>query len=86
MNAPTTAFAPAAARVDLLLIADLVEPGSRVLEVGCGNGFSTERFRALVEHVDAFDYAENTVERARTAFGEGTGARTTMSGRIWPWR
>lgn len=47
-----------------------LEPGSRVLEVGCGNGFSTERFRALVEHVDAFDYAENMVERARTAFGE----------------
>ena len=42
----------------------------RILEVGCGNGFSTERFRALVEHVDAFDYAENMVERARTAFGE----------------
>ena len=47
-----------------------LEPNSRILEVGCGNGFSTERFRALVEHVDAFDYAENMVERARTAFGE----------------
>jgi methionine biosynthesis protein MetW len=38
MNAPTTTFAPAAARVDLLLIADLVAPGSRVLDVGCGDG------------------------------------------------
>jgi SAM-dependent methyltransferase len=47
-----------------------LEPGSRVLEVGCGNGFSTDRFRALVGHVDAFDYAENMVERAREAFGE----------------
>jgi SAM-dependent methyltransferase len=42
----------------------------RVLEVGCGNGYSTERFRALVRHVDAFDYAENMVERARARFGE----------------
>ncbi|MBA3842868.1 MAG: class I SAM-dependent methyltransferase [Actinobacteria bacterium] len=47
-----------------------LEPHMRVLEVGCGNGFSTDRFRALVEHVDAFDYAEQMIERARTAFGE----------------
>ena len=41
-----------------------------VLEVGCGNGFSTNRFRDLVKHVDAFDYAENMIERARQSFGE----------------
>jgi SAM-dependent methyltransferase len=41
-----------------------------VLEVGCGNGFSTNRFRDLVKHVDAFDYAENMIERARATFGE----------------
>jgi ubiquinone/menaquinone biosynthesis C-methylase UbiE len=42
----------------------------RVLEVGCGNGFSTLRFRDLVQHVDAFDYAENMIERARAKVGE----------------
>ena len=42
----------------------------RILEVGCGNGFSTERFRELVEHVDAMDYAENMIERARERVGE----------------
>ena len=42
----------------------------RVLEVGCGNGFSTERFRALVAHVDAFDYAEDMIERAKSTVGE----------------
>lgn len=41
-----------------------------VLEVGCGNGFSTERFRALARHVDAFDYAENMIERAKKRIGE----------------
>jgi SAM-dependent methyltransferase len=42
----------------------------RILEVGCGNGFSTERFRELVAHVDAMDYAENMIERARERVGE----------------
>lgn len=42
----------------------------RVLEVGCGNGFSTRRFRELVAQVDAFDYAENMVERAKLSVGE----------------
>src|SRR5258705_10014414 len=42
----------------------------RVLEVGCGNGFSTNRFRSVVNHVDAFDYSEEMIRRARDAFGE----------------
>ena len=42
----------------------------RLLEVGCGNGFSTRRFRSLVAHVDAFDYSPNMVERARAEVGE----------------
>lgn len=42
----------------------------RVLEVGCGNGFSTNRFRDLVNHIDAFDYSEEMIRRAREAFGE----------------
>jgi ubiquinone/menaquinone biosynthesis C-methylase UbiE len=41
-----------------------------MLEVGCGNGYSTERFREFVGHVDAFDYAENMIERARARVGE----------------
>jgi SAM-dependent methyltransferase len=41
-----------------------------VLEVGCGKGYSTDRFRALVEHLDAFDYAENMIDRAKARIGE----------------
>jgi SAM-dependent methyltransferase len=47
-----------------------LSPEMRVLEVGCGNGFSTARFRELVAHVDAMDYAENMIERARERVGE----------------
>ena len=41
-----------------------------VLEVGCGNGYSTERFRKLVRHVDAFDYSDEMIRRARQRVGE----------------
>jgi SAM-dependent methyltransferase len=47
-----------------------LESHMRVLEVGCGNGFSTQRFREIVTHVDAFDYAENMITRARETVGE----------------
>jgi SAM-dependent methyltransferase len=43
---------------------------SRVLEVGCGNGYTTSLLRKRVKYVDAFDYAENMVERARAKYGE----------------
>ena len=35
---PTSVRAPDTPRVDLLLIAEMVAPGSRVLDVGCGDG------------------------------------------------
>jgi len=41
-----------------------------VLEIGCGNGYSTQRFRELVRHIDAMDYAEKMIERARQRVGE----------------
>jgi SAM-dependent methyltransferase len=47
-----------------------LQPEMNALEVGCGNGFSTNRFRDLVRHVDAFDYAEQMIQRAKSSFGE----------------
>jgi methionine biosynthesis protein MetW len=37
-NAPGSAPSPGALRRDLRLIADMIDPGSRVLDVGCGDG------------------------------------------------
>lgn len=42
----------------------------RVLEVGCGNGYSTKRFRPLVKQIDAFDCSEQMVNRAKKSVGE----------------
>jgi len=44
--------------------------GGRVLEVGCGNGYVTRQIRDRVQHVDAFDYAENMISRARAIYSE----------------
>lgn len=41
-----------------------------VLEVGCGNGYLTNILRKQAVYVDAFDYAENMVEQAKTLQAE----------------
>jgi SAM-dependent methyltransferase len=51
-------------------VEELLEPGWDVLEVGCGNGYSTERFRYRVASIDAIDIAEAMIERARERVGE----------------
>ena len=38
MNAPGNGFTNGTSRVDLIAIAELVAPGSRVLDIGCGDG------------------------------------------------
>ncbi len=39
LNVPPHAVRPAeTSRVDLLLIAEMVTPGARVLDIGCGDG------------------------------------------------
>jgi SAM-dependent methyltransferase len=44
--------------------------GGRVLEVGCGNGYVTQQVRSRVKQVDAFDFAEKMIDRARISYGE----------------
>ena len=38
MNAPAVKTRPRDMRVDLMLIAEMIEPGARVLDIGCGDG------------------------------------------------
>ncbi len=56
--------------LELDFIIDAVEPGTKILEVGCGNGHVTQMLRERAGHVDAFDYAENMIAAAKQAYGE----------------
>jgi SAM-dependent methyltransferase len=56
--------------LELRFIFSQLAADARVLEVGCGNGYVTRQLRERVRHVDAFDYAENMVERGRANYGE----------------
>ena len=47
-----------------------IDRGSRLLEVGCGNGYVTRQLRERVAHVDAFDYSENMIEQGKRLCGE----------------
>lgn len=56
--------------LELDFICRRLVPEMTVVEAGCGNGWSTARFRDRVRHVDAFDLAPAMIERARSRFGE----------------
>lgn len=47
-----------------------LDTSMRVLEVGCGNGYSTAIFRKHCGYVDAFDQSEAMIARARVSHGE----------------
>jgi SAM-dependent methyltransferase len=56
--------------LELQFIFEHLPHASRIVEVGCGNGYVTQQLRSRVAFVDAFDYAENMVELARSNYGE----------------
>lgn len=56
--------------LELQFVFKNIDPGSRLLEVGCGNGYVTRQLRERVAFVDAFDFAENMVERGKQMYGE----------------
>jgi ubiquinone/menaquinone biosynthesis C-methylase UbiE len=51
-------------------ICPYIKKDMKVLEIGCGNGYSTSVFRKSAKFVDAFDYAEEMIKRARTTVKE----------------
>jgi SAM-dependent methyltransferase len=45
-------------------------PRQRVLDVGCGNGYSTAVFAKTAEHIVAIDYSEAMIARAKREYGD----------------
>lgn len=43
--------------------------GQRILDVGCGNGFSTALFSKQAGHIIGIDYSPAMIERAKKEFG-----------------
>jgi len=56
--------------VEFDVIDQYLRSDMKLLEVGCGNGYSTSHFRDHVKYVDAFDYAENMIAQAKQVVGE----------------
>jgi len=46
-----------------------IPSGQRILDVGCGNGYSTAIFAKQAEHVVAIDYSEAMIARAKREHG-----------------
>ncbi|TMF54263.1 MAG: class I SAM-dependent methyltransferase [Chloroflexi bacterium] len=46
-----------------------ITPGKLVLDVGCGNGYSTAIFAKQAEVILAIDYSEAMIERAKREYG-----------------
>ena len=46
-----------------------IPPGKLILDVGCGNGYSTAIFARQAEHVLAIDYSEAMIARAKREYG-----------------
>ncbi|MEP6694873.1 MAG: class I SAM-dependent methyltransferase, partial [Chloroflexota bacterium] len=47
-----------------------IPPGQRILDVGCGNGYSTAIFAKEAEHITAIDYSEPMIARAKREHGD----------------
>jgi len=56
--------------LEFIEIDKFLKGNMKVLEVGCGNGFSTARFRERVKHIDSFDFSPEMIKRAKVTYGE----------------
>jgi SAM-dependent methyltransferase len=52
-------------QLEIETLRQLLEPTDRVLDVGCGNGYTTRRLAQLVREMVGIDYSDAMIDRAR---------------------
>ena len=61
--------------LEINFIIKYLQSSDKLLEVGCGNGYSTNYFAKYVNEVVAVDYSKEMIERAKSEFGDIENAR-----------
>jgi SAM-dependent methyltransferase len=56
-------------QLEIAAISQFLRPPDRVLDVGCGNGFTTRRVAPLVREIVGIDYSDTMIDRARSESG-----------------
>lgn len=69
--------------LEIETIKRFVRPSDRVLDIGCGNGYTTIRIAPLVQEVVGIDYSPEMIDRAtRSAGGDGATAPGVMTFKV----
>jgi SAM-dependent methyltransferase len=54
--------------LEIDLVSNLLNEEDRVLDIGCGNGFSSSKYAAICQYVIGMDYTPGMVEAAKRAY------------------
>jgi SAM-dependent methyltransferase len=65
--------------LEIALISRCLRPRDRVLDVGCGNGYTTRQIAPLVAEVLGIDYSAEMIERARAAMEDAAETRSRLA-------
>lgn len=65
--------------LEIKAIGDYLRKKDRVLDVGCGNGYSTRIFAGLCKEIVGIDYSNEMIDRARAESGKKVRERQSFS-------
>src|SRR5215831_8000736 len=63
--------------LEVEMIKKLLKPTDRVIDIGCGNGFTTWQIAPLVDEVVGVDYSAEMIKRAKSSKHESSHQSST---------